>query len=89
MLIGLPGDNADANDREANRALWRLAILPLAGKILDGLGQGLAGWFAEPALRVDVDRATALAKDSERLWRQVAGADFLSDEEKRGLLGLD
>jgi HK97 family phage portal protein len=43
MLIGLPGDNAYANYREANRALWRLAILPLTAKILDGLGQGLAG----------------------------------------------
>ena len=31
MLLGLPGDNTYANYREANRALWRQAILPLAG----------------------------------------------------------
>jgi hypothetical protein len=30
----------------------------------------------------------ALAEDRERLWRQVAGADFLSDSEKRAMLGL-
>ena len=41
MLLGLPGDNTYANYREANRALWRLTLLPLAGKILGGLAEGL------------------------------------------------
>jgi HK97 family phage portal protein len=88
MLLGLPGDAAYANYREANRALWRLAILPLAEKLLGGLAQGLAGWFPEAALAVDVDRVTALSEDRERLWRQVSGADFLSPDEKRAMLGL-
>ena len=30
MLLGLPGDNTYANYREANRALWRLTLLPMA-----------------------------------------------------------
>ncbi len=42
MLLGLPGDNTYANYREANRALWRLTLLPLAAKILGGLQEGLA-----------------------------------------------
>jgi len=88
MLLGLPGDSAYANYREANRALWRLAILPLAGKILDALAQGLGGRFPEAALGVDIDAVTALAEDRERLWRQVAAADFLSDDEKREMVGL-
>ena len=37
MLLGLPGDNTYSNYREASRALWRLTLLPLAGKILGGL----------------------------------------------------
>ncbi len=41
MLLGLPGDNTYANYREANRALWRLTLLPLAGKILNGLEEAL------------------------------------------------
>ena len=88
MLLGLPGDAAYANYREANRALWRLAILPLADKILAGLAQGLSGWFPGAALAVDVDRVTALAEDRERLWAQVGAADFLSDEEKRAMVGI-
>ncbi len=88
MLLGLPGDNTYANYREANRALWRLTLLPLAAKILNGLHAGLADWFAEgPA--VDLDRVPALAEDRERLWTQVSDADFLSGAEKREMLGLE
>jgi len=87
MLLGLPGDNTYSNYREANRALWRLTLLPLAGKILGGLQAALSDWFAEGA-SVDLDRVPALAEDRERLWAQVSNADFLSNAEKRALLGL-
>ena len=88
MLLGLPGDATYANYLEANRALWRLAILPLADMIFGGLAQGLAGWFAGAAISVDLDRVTALAEDRERLWRQVGAADFLTETEKRAMLGI-
>lgn len=89
MLMGLPGDNTYANYREANRALWRLTLLPLLDKILGGLQEGLAPWFPEAKLAVDLDRVPALAEDRERLWSQISAADFLSDDEKRALLGLE
>ena len=89
MLLGLPGDNTYSNYREANRALWRLTLLPLAGKILSGLQQGLEPWFSGANLAVDLDGIPALGEDRERLWAQVTDADFLSNEEKRALLGLE
>jgi len=88
MLIGLPGDATYANYREANRALWRLTILPMAGRILSGISAGLAAWWPGVRLEVDVDQVTALAEDRERLWAQVSAAGFLSDGEKRELLGF-
>ena len=88
MLLGLPGDATYANYREANRALWRLAILPLADTLLTGLAQALAGWFPGATLGIDLDRVTALAEDRERLWAQVSAADFLSADEKRAMLGI-
>ena len=88
MLLGLPGDATYANYREANRALWRLTLLPLATKILSALGEGLAPWFPDATLAIDLDRVPALAEDRERLWAQVSAAEFLSDDEKRSLLGL-
>lgn len=88
MLLGLPGDSTYANYREANRALWRLTLLPLAAKIFAGLCEGLSPWFPEADLAVDLDRVPALAEDRERLWAQVSAADFLDPQEKRALLGL-
>lgn len=88
MLLGLPGDSTYANYREANRALWRLTLLPLAAKILAALGEGLSPWFPGALPAIDLDRVPALAEDRERLWAQVGAADFLSGAEKRALLGL-
>ncbi len=88
MLLGLPGDNTYSNYREANRALWRLTLLPLADKLLGALHEGLVPWFPEGELRVDMDRVPALSEDRERLWKQVSDAEFLSRAEKREMLGL-
>ncbi|MFM7378263.1 MAG: phage portal protein [Erythrobacter sp.] len=88
MLLGLPGDNTYANYREANRALWRLTLLPLAEKIFAALREGLAPWFPESQLGIDLDLVPALSEDRERLWSQVSEADFLSRTEKRQMLGF-
>ncbi len=88
MLLGLPGDNTYANYREANRALWRLTLLPLADKITAALAEGLAHWWPQGTLAVDQDRVPALSEDRERLWQQVGAADFLSPQEKRAMLGI-
>ena len=69
MLLGLPGDATYANYREANRALWRLTVLPMAERILSGLSAALAAWWPGLRLAVDVDQVSALAEDRERLWR--------------------
>ena len=88
MLLGLPGDNTYANYREANRALWRLTLLPLAEKLFAALREGLGPWFPDAVLGIDLDLVPALSEDRERLWSQVAGADFLSRAEKRQMLGF-
>lgn len=88
MLLGLPGDNTYSNYREANRALWRLTLLPLAEKLFSALQEGLSPWFAGSTIAVDLDRITALSEDRERLWKQVSDADFLTRNEKRELLGF-
>lgn len=88
MLLGLPGDNTYANYREASRALWRLTLLPLAEKIFAALREGLAPWFPDAQLGIDLDRVPALSEDRERLWSQVSDAEFLSRAEKRQMLGL-
>jgi HK97 family phage portal protein len=88
MLMGLPGDNAYANYREANRALWRQTILPLSEKILGGISQGLGPWMPGVRLAVDLNKVPALAEERGSLWDRVSAADFLTREEKRAMLGI-
>ena len=89
LLLGLPGDNTHANYAEANRAVWRQTILPLVDKIAAGLAQGLRVWWPGLTLTPDRDAIPALSEDRERLWAMVGGADFLTAEEKRAMVGVD
>lgn len=88
LLLGLPGDNTYANYREAGRALWRQGVLPLADEVLASLSQGLRGWFPDLRLAIDLNKVAALAEDRALLWQSVTDAGFLSDEEKRAMLGI-
>lgn len=88
VLVGLPGDATYANAREAGRALYRQTILPMASRILSGLGAMLGDWLGPVTLAVDTDQLSELAEDRAKLWEQVGAAGFLSDSEKRELLGF-
>jgi HK97 family phage portal protein len=88
VLLGLPGDATYSNYREANRALWRQTILPVAGKILAAIVQGLKGSFPGLSLSVDLDQIGELSEDRERLWSALAGADFLTPDEKRAMVNI-
>ena len=88
VLIGLPGDGTYSNHREANKALWRQTVLPLADKILGALTQGLGAWLPGLSLAVDLNQLPALIEDRAMLWDRIAAADFLSGDEKRAMLGI-
>jgi HK97 family phage portal protein len=87
MLLGLPGDATYANYREANRALWRLTVLPLADAVFGAIAAGLREWFPDGRLEIDPDRVPALVEDRERLWAMVSAADFITADEKRQMVG--
>ncbi len=89
MLLGLPGDATYANYQEANRAFFRLTVLPLAARVTAALGDWLSEHFgAALALKPDLDQVPALAAERDAQWARVGAADFLTRAEKRRLLGL-
>ncbi len=89
MLLGLPGDATYANYQEANRAFYRLTVLPLVGKTLAALTGWLGPLFGEGlVLKPDLDGIPALAAEREAQWRAVAGAEFLTQAGKRQMWGL-
>lgn len=89
MLLGIPGDATYANYQEANRAFYRLTVLPLATRVAAALGYWLSGFAgAMIELRPDLDQVPALATERDQHWKRVGEAGFLTDPEKRRLLGL-
>ncbi|SFS47650.1 phage portal protein, HK97 family [Sulfitobacter marinus] len=89
MLLGIAGDATYANYQEAHRAFYRLTVLPLATRVTAALAHWLSGFSGETlALKPDLDQVSALAQERDAQWARVAGADFLSEAEKRSLLGL-
>ncbi|WEX07739.1 phage portal protein [Chelativorans sp. AA-79] len=88
MLLGIPGDNTYANYQEANRAFYRLTVLPLVGRIAKELGGFLAPRFGgDVRLWLDADQVEGLAAEREALWARVNDASFLTDDEKREAVG--
>lgn len=88
MLLGIPGDATYANMAEANKALWRQTIVPLVRRVADDLSFWLAPAFGGAMLEPDFDNVEALAEDQASKWARVGGAGFLSDQEKREMLGV-
>ena len=89
MLIGIPGDATYANYAEAHRAFYRLTVLPLVSRVAASVAWWLSEHLgAEIELRPDPDQIPALAEERDQQWRRVAQATFLTDAEKRALLGL-
>jgi HK97 family phage portal protein len=87
MLLGIPGDNTYANYQEANRAFWRLTVIPLLTRTL----ASLAHWLEPPGPRLtltpDLDQIPGLSAERGELWARVGAADFLTQAEKREAVG--
>ncbi|SFD54086.1 phage portal protein [Roseivivax sediminis] len=89
MLLGIPGEATYANYQEAHRAFYRLTVLPLATRVAACLGHWLSQFTGEVLeLKPDLDQVPALSAERDAQWARVAGASFLTDAEKRALLGL-
>lgn len=89
MLLGIPGDATYANYAEAHRAFYRLTVLPLVTRVSAALAWWLSGFAGTQIdLRPDLDQVPALAAERDQLWARINAAGFLSDAEKRVLLGL-
>ena len=66
MLLGIPGDATYANYQEANRAFYRLTVLPLATRVTAAIAHWLSTHLGEAVdLRPDLDQVPALAAERD------------------------
>lgn len=64
-------------------------MLPLATRVTASVAWWLSEHLgAEIGLRPDPDQIPALAAERDQQWARISAATFLSDAEKRSLLGL-
>ena len=88
MLLGIPGDNTYSNYAEANRAFYRMTVLPLINRVAGELTAVLAPHFGNGLrLEHDTDRIEGLSQERDLLWSRLTAATFLTDDEKREALG--
>ena len=83
MLIGIQGDATYSNYQEAHLAFYRLTVLPLATRVAASLADWLGAQIGEV-----VELKPDLASECESQWCRVSDAVFLTQAEKRSLLGL-
>ncbi|PCJ44575.1 MAG: phage portal protein [Alphaproteobacteria bacterium] len=89
MMMSIPGDNTYSNYKEANRALWRMTLLPMMDKMMSSLNHWLTPHFGDDLrLDYDFDMVPALGSDRQALWQRIGQADFLTINEKRAAVGL-
>lgn len=89
QLLGIPGDNTFANLQEARLALWEQTIIPTLHYMADELNNWLVPMFdASLRLRVDLESISALSGKRDAQWDRISNASFLSDDEKRQMLGI-
>ncbi|MEL6436658.1 MAG: phage portal protein [Pseudomonadota bacterium] len=88
MLLGIPGDNTYSNYQEAQRAFYRLTVLPLLRRLADAFSNWLAPTNGgDLRLDVDTDQIEGLAAERDSLWERVGRSDFLTNGEKRQAVG--
>ncbi|MGL4312248.1 MAG: phage portal protein [Paracoccaceae bacterium] len=89
MLLGIPGDATYANYQEANRAFYRLTVVPLVTRVAAAVSHWLSTHLGQAVeLRPDLDQVPALSNERDAQWKRVGEATFLTIAEKRALLGL-
>ncbi|KAF8818501.1 phage portal protein [Rickettsia endosymbiont of Cardiosporidium cionae] len=89
QLLGIIGDNTYSNMQEARLSFWEENIIPLLNKLSGALSHWLSCWFNEELIiHYDLDSISALNKKRERLWERISGADFMTLNEKRAIVGL-
>jgi HK97 family phage portal protein len=89
QLLGIPGDNTYSNLAEARLALWEQTVIPLAQDMLSAVNARIAPMFGDGAkLDFRYDDVSALSPRRDALWSRIGAASFLTDEEKRRMLGV-
>lgn len=90
QILGIPGDNTYSNYQEARLSLYEDTVIPMLESVLDCMNHWLAPMLGNGVAIVPCyDDVPALAPKREKRWGMVAGADWLTINEKRKATGFE
>ena len=89
QLLGIKGDNTYNNMQEARLAFWEETVLPLVDCTVDALNNWFMHSFSKKfRLSYNANNISALSLKQDRIWQRISNASFISDEEKKSMLGI-
>lgn len=89
QLLGIAGDVTYNNMQEARLSLWEETIIPILDHMVDALNHWIVPIFGHDLkISYDVDNISGLAEKREKIWSRLENASFLTQNEKRAILGL-
>ncbi len=90
LLLNIGGDSTFDNYAEANVALYRDAVIPLAKMLIEEWNHWLVPMFGDDLeLRLNLDEVEALEPVRAAKWTSVLSATWLTTNEKREATGYD
>lgn len=90
QLLGIKGDNSYNNMFEARLMFIEQTVLPMVDHVVDALNNWLSPMFGDDiVIGYNKDTIPALEEKKDKLWDKIKGADFLSNDEKRKMLGIE
>lgn len=89
QLLGIPGDNTYSNLQEARLAFWEQTVIPTVENVVENLSTWLCPMFgSDVSIGYDADSISALAERRQAIWDKLNNCNFLTDDEKRKMLGF-
>ena len=90
QMLGIPDAQTYSNYSEARQSLWEDTVIPMMCEIANELTNWLTPIFGARSLMLtpDLDDVPALEAKRTARFDRIANAGFLSDAEKRRMLGM-
>ena len=90
QMLGIPGDNTYSNYKEARSAFYEDTVMYYYNLYSEALTHWIFGGDINNNLYIKplLDSVPAFAEMKAVLWERIKTADFLTDNEKRKMVGL-
>jgi len=89
QMLGIPDAQTYSNYTEARQSMWEDTVIPFVRDIAAELTHWLGPKFGQGlVLKPDLDDVPALEAKRVAKFERIGNAGFLSDEEKRKMLGI-